>query len=311
VISRHVALVAGALALCAAEANATYSMVGADITTREVGGAGTSCLAGGDVAIIYGSVPGVGAIHAQAQYHQNGRAYGVELLGQGLAPADIVVALTSDAFDANSRVRQYGVVDAAGRTAGFTGEGTRAFAADLQGSSERFAYSVQGNILTSEAVLRQAAAAFEASGCDLAERLMRALEAGAHNGEGDSRCTPDGIPSDSSFIQVERPATARGAYLELHVRSSGSQNPIPPLREQFDAWRASHPCPAPPGGGTAGAAGRGAGGAEPPGSRSADDGGSEGCGCRTGSPPRVASAVLTFGVLGLLGICRRAAAAAS
>ncbi len=251
---------------------ATYSIVGADSATREVGGTGTSCLNGSDVYIIYGAAPGFGVIHAQASANQNGRDRGVELLEQGVAPADILSEITSASFDTNSRVRQYGVADASGRTAGFTGTGDQAFADDRQGMAGTFVYSVQGNILTSEAVLTQAAAAFEASGCDLAERLMRALEAGANNGEGDSRCTPDGIPSDSSFIQVERPGTAKGSYLELHVRSSGNESPIPGLREQFDTWRATHPCSASGGGGgIGGSSGSGAG-----------SGGASGAGSSTG-----------------------------
>lgn len=251
------AVISSLLLLHAAPALATYSVVGADSATREVGGTGTSCLGGSDVYIIYGSAPGLGVIHAQASANLEGRDRGVELLEQGTAPADILAELTSANFDGNARVRQYGVADSTGRTAGFTGEGDRAFADDRQGSAGTFSYSVQGNILTSEAVLTQAGAAFEAQGCDLAERLMRALEAGAENGEGDSRCTPDGIPSDSSFIQVERPDSPRGSYLELHVRTSGSESPIPPLRVQFDEWRATHPCPSPPSGGSGGSGGGG------------------------------------------------------
>jgi uncharacterized Ntn-hydrolase superfamily protein len=254
------AVISSLVLLHALPAAATYSIVAADAATREVGGTGTSCLGGSDVYIIYGSAPGLGVIHAQASANLEGRDRGVELLEQGTAPADIIAELTSATFDGNARVRQYGVADSTGRTAGFTGDGDRAFAADLQGSAGTFSYSAQGNILTGEAVLTQAAAAFEAQGCDLAERLMRALEAGAENGEGDSRCTPDGIPSDSSFIQVERPDTPRGSYLELHVRTSGSESPIPALREQFDEWRATHPCPSPPSGGSGGSGGGGAAG---------------------------------------------------
>ena len=268
-----------ALTFHALPASATYSIVGADSATREVGGTGTSCLRGSDVYIIYGAAPGFGAIHAQAQANQNGRDRGVELLEQGTAPMDVISQITAASFDANSRVRQYGVVDATGRTAGFTGAGDQSFADDRQGSAGTFSYSVQGNILTSAAVLTQAAAAFEGSGCDLAERLMRALEAGAENGEGDSRCTPNGIPSDSSFIQVERPDTPKGSYLELHVRTSGSESPIPGLRQQFDAWRATHPCSGSPDGGSGGTSG-GTGGAGASGSP--PTGGSSGVGGAAG-----------------------------
>lgn len=54
---------------------------------------------------------------------------------------------------------------------------------------ERHLDSAGGRRGTSGAVLSRAAAAFEASGCELAQRLLLALEAGGSNGEGDSRCT--------------------------------------------------------------------------------------------------------------------------
>jgi uncharacterized Ntn-hydrolase superfamily protein len=102
---------------------------------------------------------------------------------------------------------------------------------------------VQGNILTSAAVLEQAGTAFEAGGCDLAERLVHGLLAGALNGEGDSRCTPTGIPSDSAFLQVERRGGSEGDYLSLRVESSGKASPLPLLEQKLAEWRSAHPCP--------------------------------------------------------------------
>ncbi len=235
----------------------TYSIVGADTVTRQVGGAGTSCLGGQDVYIIYGGVPGYGVVHAQAQYSTAGRNRARMLLADGELPADIISAITAPAFDPQAGVRQYGIVDVAGNRAGFTGDDTMPFAEDRQGQSGPYVYSVQGNILTSAAVLDHAASAFEGGACDLAERLMSALEAGADGGEGDSRCTPDGIPSDSAFLQVEAPEGQPGDFLSLRVESSGNDSPLPPLREQLDAWRADHPCPVNQAGagGAAGAAG--------------------------------------------------------
>jgi uncharacterized Ntn-hydrolase superfamily protein len=221
----------------------TYSIVGADTATREVGGAGTSCLGGDDVFVIYRGVPGFGVVHAQAYYSLDARDRAAEMLGLGDAPADIVAMITDAAFDRNAAIRQYGVVDVLGKTAGYTGTGTLAYASDRQGKVGHFAYSVQGNILTSAKVLAQAAGAFESTACDLPERLMNALEAGAHGGEGDSRCTGQGIPSDSAFLQIERPRLGEGEYLSLHVESSGDENPLPQLRAKLEAWRVQHPCP--------------------------------------------------------------------
>jgi uncharacterized Ntn-hydrolase superfamily protein len=221
----------------------TYSIVAADTQSHEVGGAGTSCLTGDDVFVIYRGVPGRGVVHAQAYYSLNARDRAAELLEEGATPIAVLDAVTLPSFDPKVAIRQYGVVDVRGSSAGFTGTGTMPFAGDRQGTVEQFAYSVQGNILTSAKVLEQAAAAFRQSSCDLAERLMVALEAGAHDGQGDSRCTSKGIPSDSAFLQVESPGVAEGDYLSLHVESSGEENPLPLLRAKLDAWRAQHPCP--------------------------------------------------------------------
>lgn len=221
----------------------TYSIVGADTKTREVGGAGTSCLTGDDVYVIYRGVPGHGVVHAQAYYSTDARDRAAELLGSGNSPVDVLDAITLPSFDKNMAIRQYGIVDVLGKSAGYTGTGTMPYAGDHQGSAGHFAYSVQGNILTSAKVLEQAGAAFEAGGCDLAERLMLALEAGAHSQQGDSRCTGKGIPSDSAFLQLEHPDLAEGDYLSLHVESSGDENPLPQLRAKLEAWRVQHPCP--------------------------------------------------------------------
>lgn len=224
----------------------TYSVVAVDTSRREVGGAGTSCLDGGDVYVIYDAVPGRGVVHAQAYYSVAGRRRATALLAEELSPEEILAAVTLPSFDPSAAIRQYGVVDSLGRSAGFTGAQTTPYAADRQGSSGVFAYSVQGNILTSDLVLSRAATAFESEGCDLAARLMSSLEAGALGGEGDSRCTASGIPSDSAFLQVESPDLARGQYLSLRVETSADDSPLPLLRQQLDAWRLEHPCPVSP-----------------------------------------------------------------
>jgi uncharacterized Ntn-hydrolase superfamily protein len=223
----------------------TYSIVGVDVASGQVGGAGTSCLMGEDVYVIYQAAPDHGVVHAQAYYSNAGRRRAAQLLAEGTAPTDIIAQVTMPSFDAQASLRQYGIVDLQGRTAAFTGADTMPFADSRQGSADGFAFSVQGNILTSQRVLDQAASAF-ADGCDLPERLMSALEAGADNHEGDKRCTAQGIPSDSAFLQVEAPGMATGEFLALRVKSSGNDSPLPLLREQLDAWRMQHPCPVPP-----------------------------------------------------------------
>lgn len=241
---RRRAALAGLLWLCPAAARATYSIAAVDQSAGAVGGAGTSCVGRLDVAVIYGSVPGVGVVHAQALLSAQGRERAVAGLEAGDAPEQIVLDLTRAGFDRDFSRRQYGIVTLDGAVAAFTGANTGPWAGHETGQLTPFTFSVQGNLLTGPAVLTQARAAFEAGGCDLADRLMRALEAGRDNGEGDARCTPRGVPADSAFIRVD-PGPG-GAPLALSVVDTGNQDPVTLLRAQYDAWRAEHPCPAPP-----------------------------------------------------------------
>lgn len=77
-----------------------------DRDTRQVGGAGTSCVGTFSVRTIYGVVVGKGAVHAQAQVNTAGRDRAVQRLTEGVAPADIIAELASAAFDGNASRRQ-------------------------------------------------------------------------------------------------------------------------------------------------------------------------------------------------------------
>jgi uncharacterized Ntn-hydrolase superfamily protein len=257
-------------------AGATYSIVATDQATSYVGGAGTSCVGSLGVVVILGTAPNIGAVHAQAQLNYAGRDRAVELLEQGESPEDIITAITAPAFDPMASSRQYGVVDLLGRAAGFTGSTNGNYADDRQGTDEELTYSVQGNILTSALVIEQTENGFlTGGGCDMADRLMLALEAGAENGEGDSRCTPDGIPSDSAFLRVVDETGADIVFVE--AINTAPESPLIELREKYDAWREQNPCEDDPGTdtgtdtGTTGATGTGTGSS---GGTETDDGGS-------------------------------------
>ncbi len=242
------ALFGGAL-FVATEASATYSIVGADTATGQVGGAGTSCVGNFSVYNIYGSVPGVGVVHAQARLNEQGRVRAVQRLGEGVEPQAILDEISSNGFDGLAAQRQYGVVTLTPNGAAFTGGQCGTHASHRTGDVGPYTYATQGNILTGRAVIDQASDAFEADGCDLADRLMNALEAGAANGEGDRRCTPSGIPSDGAFLQVDRPGEPAGSWLRLRVDDTSPNDPIALLRAEYDAWRATNPCPPPRDGG--------------------------------------------------------------
>jgi uncharacterized Ntn-hydrolase superfamily protein len=187
----------------------------------------------------------VGVVHAQASFNGAARQRALQLLGSGQSPEQVISAITEPGFDARAATRQYAVLDVSGRSAAFTGAEAQSFAGDVQGQIAAYTYSVQGNILTSAAVLSQAARGFETSGCDLAERLMASLVAGGRGGEGDSRCSALGIPSDSAFLQVDAPDAAPGSFLSLRVPSSGTEDPLVLLADLFAEWRSQNPCPVP------------------------------------------------------------------
>jgi uncharacterized Ntn-hydrolase superfamily protein len=252
-----------ALPLLPATARATYSIVAVDRTAGEVGGAVTSCVGSQGVGVVYRPSVGHGGVNAQAAANATGRDRAVMLLDMDVAPADIITMITASSFDSRAAMRQYGVVDLMGRAAGFTGSSAMNYKEDRQGTSGAYTYSVQGNILTSKAVIDHAEAAFRDTGCDLADKLMLALEGGAMGGEGDSRCTPQGIPSDAASIEVDRTGETAGAYLKLSVAGTGNTSAVVRLRAMFDSWRATHACGAGGAGGaggTGGAGGRGGAG---------------------------------------------------
>jgi uncharacterized Ntn-hydrolase superfamily protein len=244
-VGRRLALVA-TLLVVPTMTQATYSIVATDSKTRQVGGSATSCIGSIPISIIYGSAPNHGAIHAQARFDYfisfNLLNKAAHLLAKNTPAAAVIGVITDPKVDPRYSERQYGVVEF-GRAAGYTGTANNSYANDIQGTIETYAYSIQGNLLTSQAVLDQAKAAFVSGGCDLADRLMLALEAGAQNGEGDQRCTPNGIPSDSAFIHVD--AADKTVVLHLEAVGTAPTSPLLKLRNQYNAWRKDNPCPKP------------------------------------------------------------------
>lgn len=240
----HRVLLSAALSLASSvgvrEARATYSIAAVDVSARQMGGAGTSCLGGQDVAVIYKAAPGAGVVLGQAQYSSNTHQRALELLAAGMAPEAVLADVTSPEVDALASVRQYAIVTVTGALAAFTGSATEPWSGDTAISGGGRVASIQGNILTSSNVVSGAASSFSSRACDLAEQLLSALEAGALNGEGDRRCTP-ALPSDSAFLFVD--AMDSGERLvDLRVPSSGAESPLVLLRAQLTEHRRAHPC---------------------------------------------------------------------
>jgi len=171
---------------------ATFSIIACDPATGDLGVAVQSHAFIAGAAVPY-AIPGVGAVATQAAAN---RLYGpkaIELLKQGLSPIDVVKRLTDE--DPGRDTRQVAVIDAKARAAVYTGKHVidrnfdssdpihlGGYAGHITGNS----FSVQGNTLASEDVLKNMAHAYEQGKGTMAERLMDALEAGQAAG-GDTR----------------------------------------------------------------------------------------------------------------------------
>lgn len=248
----------------AAPAFATWSIVAVDPETREVGYAAASCTA--DVHQIGALVPGRGAVVAQAMMNEAGRVRGASRLRSGAEPEEILTDLTGSDFDrsrwwswwSGAQVRQYGVATLEPlAAASFTGHRTTSWS----GGSAGHEVAVQGNILWGEEVVADARAAFDgAAACDLSDRLLLALEAGARAG-GDRRCVreltaltaaievagPDDPPDRPGLqLRMTRENADLGItrsiwHLVRPFRGTTQENPVVQLRTAYDTWRDEHP----------------------------------------------------------------------
>src|SRR5256885_11438457 len=137
--------------------------------------------------------PGVGAVATQASANRQYGPKAIALLEQGLAPAEVVKRITDE--DQGRDTRQVGVIDAQGRSAVYTGKNVidrnnnpqdlvhyGGYAGHITGKN----FSVQGNTLASEEVVKAIAAAYESTKGTMADRLLAALDGGQSKG-GDMR----------------------------------------------------------------------------------------------------------------------------
>jgi uncharacterized Ntn-hydrolase superfamily protein len=174
---------AGSAAADAAPLVATFSVVGFDSATGDLGVAVQSKFFGVGSVVPWAKA-GVGAIATQSRANVNYGPDGLALLQSGTNAAETLKRLTG--ADAKSAVRQAGIVDAQGNAASFTGTNCQPWAGHREGKH----FCVQGNILAGPEVVDEMAKAFEAArkveGSELADWLVAALEAGQKAG-GDKR----------------------------------------------------------------------------------------------------------------------------
>jgi uncharacterized Ntn-hydrolase superfamily protein len=115
--------------------------------------------------------PGVGAVATQSFIEPGYGPRGLALMRSGLpGPAALAALLRADP---DSQVRQLAMIDATGRVAAHTGSRDIPAAGHIVGRG----YSVQANLMRNDRVWPAMARAFEATGGDLADRLLATLDA--------------------------------------------------------------------------------------------------------------------------------------
>jgi uncharacterized Ntn-hydrolase superfamily protein len=161
---------------------------------------------------------GVGALSTQALVNPYYASQGLELLRAGVAAPEVVKRLTTP--DEGREHRQLHVIDVQGRIGQHTGGACIDWCGALAGDG----YSVAGNMLANERVIRDTGHAYEASpDRPFAERLIAALEAGEAAG-GDKR----GKQSAALVIH------AGEDYAELDLRVDDHAEPLAELRRLYE-----------------------------------------------------------------------------
>lgn len=221
----------------------TFSIVAADSTTREVGSAGASCVDLFAFNIVDASflgdlLPDTGAINSQAAYLAINQSNARARMRTGNTPDEIITWLKANDSQLNPQVRQYGIVGFKGiqpSAAGFTGTNCLNYKNHLTGSVNGIYYSIQGNILSGQAILDSMEHRFRNAPGDLSCRLMAALQ-GANEVGADSRCASNNTSSLFAFIKVAKKTDAYGQpslSLGVRTRQGDRLEPIDSLQKIF------------------------------------------------------------------------------
>ena len=249
--------------------SATWSIIAVNMTTGRVVISSATCVAQGrlvrfpakglmDVQAIV--VPGVGVAAAQAGVDRTRENQWLiyREIKKGTHPEQILGMLKQDE---NIERRQFGIVDMRGRFTGFSGSGNGAASLSVQESvpGTGIYFSIQGNILASDAVVHYAVRVFKETQGTMTDRVMAAMEAADEAG-GDVRCTCESepvldVPCDSKnahvayMLAADRDDPEGGSFndgeyflylnvTDQNIVSGENANPVMTLRMRYDRWKA-------------------------------------------------------------------------
>jgi len=208
------------------QAQDTFSIVGLDTLTGEVGSAGASCVdliqfGIPDASFLGDLIPGVGAINTQAAYLAANQNNARTRMNLGETPAQIIAWLQANDAQTNPTTRQYGItamISGTPQTAAFTGSNCMNYKNHIVGRN----YCIQGNILSGQSVLDSMESKFKKTPGNLACKLMAALQ-GAKVVGADTRCAPNNSSSLFAFVKVSKPGDAYGSpYISIGVRTASN-----------------------------------------------------------------------------------------
>lgn len=257
------------VALLPASLSATWSVIAIDTHTGQIVIASATCVtqeslrgfpADGLMDIQAIIVPGLGVAAAQAgvDRSRSNQTLIYQELKAGSPPRIILDLLRADP---DIQRRQFAIVDAQGRSIGFSGtqNGVASLSYQGQAPGTQIFYSVQGNILASDEVVYSAAEALEQAEGNMLDKVMAAMEAADAKG-GDRRCTCEtgplpGAPCDGKNAHVAYLLAANtddpegnsfndGNYLvflnvtDENIQPNENANPVIALRMRYDAWKA-------------------------------------------------------------------------
>ncbi len=211
----------------------TYTVIGRCPRTGNLGiGIATYSLAVGATSPWF--APGLGALSTQAYTNPDLGPAGVELLGAGRGPEDVLSELRL--LDAEFEYRQVGVISVVGRSgsaAAHSGEKIRRWGGHVIGDG----VIALGNGLAGAGVIEAMAGAFAGSeSLELAGRLMSALEAGRDAG-GQEPSPGNHLPERSAVLLVYGPGSVALTDLRVDLHDDA----VAGLRRAFEIYSTYEP----------------------------------------------------------------------
>ena len=204
---------------------ATFSILGFDPATGEVGGAVQSRVFSVGNGVLWAEA-GVGVVATQAIVDVSYGPQAIALLKRAVGPKEIIKQVWEGDPDPRpqdwtKQGRQFAVMNAKGEAAAFTGAKATPWAGHKSGKY----CTAQGNILAGEQVVNKMVEAFENTAGHLSLRLLAALEAGQTAG-GDKR----GMQSAAMLIVKKDGGVWLHNDVVLRLQVDDNPEPIKELR---------------------------------------------------------------------------------